>query len=453
MKSIIKICLMMIFFHAATAEALPDSEVQKMVKQDKDFAAVEKLINDTWNGLPTDVKNRLRPDQLEWIKNTRDKQAEKLIKEGTPRIKAYTVITMHRANYLRSHVHETIQKTGKIKEGSEGHLWMIADKNTKFPVYKAVLDSVKTSCDQWSMKDRDHMMERIGQDPANWETYTDDITIRWHNCDPHYGSDLTWSEGFAMADSDLIDLYKNFKYQNIPWGVVLVIANESYKEMSDSKYERLLHASKMLDKWLDEKKEEEIFMQKAMAGQKATLRESFDFRFSKWGIKPKIVELNEKLHDDSVFIAEIGQVGTANEKALVYLSRDENMSFLISYLFDSATDKLTGIWLNYLFDEKMTEDNIVLFLNAIKSNMESDLGPPTEAYTPHGEEFFYGYYWNNPDAPLWAFVIHIENTAPDLIYIYQSPDSPKPKFNSPNFRSAFLRGFALSKKNSNFQLP
>jgi len=44
--------------------ALPDSEVQKLIKADQTFAYVEKTLLDTWAAAPKDFKRKYRSGQL-----------------------------------------------------------------------------------------------------------------------------------------------------------------------------------------------------------------------------------------------------------------------------------------------------------------------------------------------------------------------------------------------------
>lgn len=94
------VCLILILLLSSVVWALPDSEVQKLVQSDPDFARVEKILLDTWKELPSDLKRKIRKSQLEWIETERDKEANELMGIGLTYAQAYTLSTAMRNNIV-----------------------------------------------------------------------------------------------------------------------------------------------------------------------------------------------------------------------------------------------------------------------------------------------------------------------------------------------------------------
>ena len=100
-----------------SAYALPDAEVQKLVKSCPEFAAAEKEILAVWQKLPKATKRQLQKSQLEWIKTKRDEEAAALMQKGYSYEQAYTKVTQDKTVELRSHLQGpgiSGSQTGKI---------------------------------------------------------------------------------------------------------------------------------------------------------------------------------------------------------------------------------------------------------------------------------------------------------------------------------------------------
>ena len=90
--------------------ALPDEQVQQMVRTDPLFAFVEKALLNNWKATPKQYKNMYRPSYLEWIKTNRDKRAANLMREGLSFNEAYTVETALFNNTLRGVLPPAVQR-------------------------------------------------------------------------------------------------------------------------------------------------------------------------------------------------------------------------------------------------------------------------------------------------------------------------------------------------------
>jgi hypothetical protein len=90
-------------FPADTARALPDEEVQAMVRESPVFRAAENRILRIWAGLPKDRKQRVRASQLEWIAVWRDEEAAALMRKGYSQAEAYAWVTDQRSDWLLGH--------------------------------------------------------------------------------------------------------------------------------------------------------------------------------------------------------------------------------------------------------------------------------------------------------------------------------------------------------------
>lgn len=107
---VIVIVVGVIFALAKTTFALPDSEIQKMVKADPHFAYVEKTLLDNWKKIPKEYKKHIRTYQLDWISTFRDKEAAELMAMGLSKSQAYAVSTAARNNLLRESMPREIQR-------------------------------------------------------------------------------------------------------------------------------------------------------------------------------------------------------------------------------------------------------------------------------------------------------------------------------------------------------
>ena len=84
------------------AWALPDEQIQMMVKADPRFAFVEQTLINTWKSTPKNFKDKHREYYVSWIKTDRDKNAAIHMRNGLSFIDAYTYETALFNNTLRS---------------------------------------------------------------------------------------------------------------------------------------------------------------------------------------------------------------------------------------------------------------------------------------------------------------------------------------------------------------
>jgi hypothetical protein len=91
---------LLFFAFAAELNALDDAEARQLERQSPEFKKAQEDLNAVWDGIPDEARKRLRPGQLEWLKNGRDAEAAALIKKGKPQASAYTAVTVDRCNYL-----------------------------------------------------------------------------------------------------------------------------------------------------------------------------------------------------------------------------------------------------------------------------------------------------------------------------------------------------------------
>ncbi len=88
---------------SAQAFALTDSEYRVMMKN-YDFARADKELNSTWKRISRTlsgaVLEQLREEQREWLRTTRDNEADTLIDEGFSRSEAYAEATQKRTHEL-----------------------------------------------------------------------------------------------------------------------------------------------------------------------------------------------------------------------------------------------------------------------------------------------------------------------------------------------------------------
>ncbi|MDR3154552.1 MAG: hypothetical protein LBW85_09880 [Deltaproteobacteria bacterium] len=82
------------------ALALPDSEVQRLVRSYPSFARAERRLVSTWVNLPKEFKAYIRAEQIRWIKTVRDQEARMFMDEGVGYVEAYTLVTEARTEYL-----------------------------------------------------------------------------------------------------------------------------------------------------------------------------------------------------------------------------------------------------------------------------------------------------------------------------------------------------------------
>ena len=105
-----KICFLLLaclyFSYVPAICALPDAEVQKLVKTSPEFAAAEKELLDTWKNLPAELKAAIKDYHIEWIKVERDIDAADLMKAGYSYEEAYTIVTRKQTELLQQVVLE-----------------------------------------------------------------------------------------------------------------------------------------------------------------------------------------------------------------------------------------------------------------------------------------------------------------------------------------------------------
>ncbi|MDR1051188.1 MAG: sel1 repeat family protein [Deltaproteobacteria bacterium] len=84
------------------ARALPDDEVRALAGSSSEFKAAEDRILRVWGSLPSDIKSRVRAEQIEWIKTVRDREAGELMSGGMSKAEAYAEVTNKKSDYLES---------------------------------------------------------------------------------------------------------------------------------------------------------------------------------------------------------------------------------------------------------------------------------------------------------------------------------------------------------------
>jgi hypothetical protein len=80
--------------------ALPDDEIQRMVKISPTFKHAEDRIVYIWANLTKQQKKELKEEQIYWINVLRDEEANALMKKGHTFFEAYTIVTNDRSDYL-----------------------------------------------------------------------------------------------------------------------------------------------------------------------------------------------------------------------------------------------------------------------------------------------------------------------------------------------------------------
>jgi hypothetical protein len=101
--TIFSFSMLLLLTTSSSSFALPDAEVQQLTKESSLFNSAEKRILDVWANLPKDLKKEVQKAQIEWIKVTRDQEAEVLMKSnGKTKAEAYTIVTNTRSDYLEN---------------------------------------------------------------------------------------------------------------------------------------------------------------------------------------------------------------------------------------------------------------------------------------------------------------------------------------------------------------
>lgn len=102
-KTFCTLIILILIFISAQAFALTDSEYRVMMKN-PDFAQADNELNSTWKRisrtLSGSVLERLKEEQHEWLRTTRDNEADNLIEEGFSRSEAYAEATQKRVHEL-----------------------------------------------------------------------------------------------------------------------------------------------------------------------------------------------------------------------------------------------------------------------------------------------------------------------------------------------------------------
>ncbi|MDR2339596.1 MAG: hypothetical protein LBF40_05645 [Deltaproteobacteria bacterium] len=109
---LVALALSIFLFAGGPLLALPDDQVQEMRMLDPDFRRAEDRIVGLWGDLSKQQKQALREEQVDWIKNLRDYEAEQLMARGYSKIEAYTIVTDRRSDYL-------LVRTGQAPPGYE----------------------------------------------------------------------------------------------------------------------------------------------------------------------------------------------------------------------------------------------------------------------------------------------------------------------------------------------
>ncbi|MDR2459613.1 MAG: hypothetical protein LBE38_02345 [Deltaproteobacteria bacterium] len=98
--AIILICSLFLLTLSVSAFALPDEQIQEMVRRSPDFSRAENRIVTIWDQLTRQQRATLRDEQVEWITVHRDQEANALMRAGYSKIEAYTIVTDKRSDYL-----------------------------------------------------------------------------------------------------------------------------------------------------------------------------------------------------------------------------------------------------------------------------------------------------------------------------------------------------------------
>lgn len=82
---------------------LSDAEYQWLLKHSPDFAAADKDLSRAWKALPSDIREELGPEQRDWIRTGRDRDARHFMRQGEDTATAYAKATDQRTRVLREY--------------------------------------------------------------------------------------------------------------------------------------------------------------------------------------------------------------------------------------------------------------------------------------------------------------------------------------------------------------
>jgi hypothetical protein len=85
---------------SVVAFALPDEQIQQMVRSSPTFRAAENRIVAIWDNLTRQQRAQLKDEQVYWIVTQRDVEANALMRAGYSKVEAYTIVTDNRSDYL-----------------------------------------------------------------------------------------------------------------------------------------------------------------------------------------------------------------------------------------------------------------------------------------------------------------------------------------------------------------
>jgi hypothetical protein len=92
----------LILFSSSNIFALSDNDVQELASTSSNFKQAEDRILKTWLNLPKEFRKQIQKNQIEWIKTTRDSEANALIAKGKSKAESYADVTNFRSDYLEN---------------------------------------------------------------------------------------------------------------------------------------------------------------------------------------------------------------------------------------------------------------------------------------------------------------------------------------------------------------
>ncbi len=94
--------------HGRLQGPLTDDNYRKLLQISPEYADADREMTRVWKKLPDRVRKKLLPEQRAWTQTTRDRDAQKLIRDGVGYAEAYTRVTRHRTRVLHDYL------TGKL---------------------------------------------------------------------------------------------------------------------------------------------------------------------------------------------------------------------------------------------------------------------------------------------------------------------------------------------------
>lgn len=199
---------------AGPAWALTDEQLKKMTQSSPDFAKAQSVMQQTWDGLPAEMRTKLAANQKEWNRSLRDAEAQDWVDSGRTSIEGHILATYNRAMALDYYGHDRNQESGAGPAPYSAAVLAMATED--WDKAKEYLWPLALSGDYLlAQMDLGHIYIKNVEEAANYEAAAYFFTLAGINplTTPEIRAELQYYLGFLYANVDFKAVAKGYLEQ------------------------------------------------------------------------------------------------------------------------------------------------------------------------------------------------------------------------------------------------